>query len=72
MLSFNFLNFFFQSFVKCSSKSKDNNKKKVTHWRRQEQFSSWLLKKKEKKKKWRTEKLLTSCIRNPAAVLSSV
>lgn len=72
MLSFNFLNFFFQSFVKCSSKSKDNNKKKkVTHWRRQEQFSSWLLKKKEKKK-WRTEKLLTSCIRNPAAVLSSV
>lgn len=28
MLSFNFLNFFFQSFVKCSSKSKDNNKKK--------------------------------------------
>lgn len=30
MLSFNFLNFFFQSFVKCSSKSKDNNKKKVT------------------------------------------
>lgn len=27
MLSFNFLNFFFQSFVKCSSKSKDNKKK---------------------------------------------
>ena len=72
MLSFNFLNFFFQSFVKCSSKSKDNNNKKGNALAETRTVFVMVVEKKREKKKWRTEKLLTSCIRNPAAVLSSV
>ena len=72
MLSFNFLNFFFQSFVKCSSKSKDNKKKGNAKLADTRTVFVMVVEKKKEKKKRRTEKLLTSCIRNPAAVLSSV